>query len=106
MRTSLIATTLSLSITLLSGCSEWFNPEKAVFEKYNQRLANVLDVSESALDPSPAITIPDKRELFQELPRLSLGLLESYQLRQCGLFNLIAEKKLAARESARRFLRF
>ncbi|WP_045398555.1 DUF3080 domain-containing protein [Vibrio campbellii] len=92
MRTSLIATTLSLSITLLSGCNEWFNPEKAVFEKYNQRLANVLDVSESALEPSPAITIPDKRELFQELPRLSLGLLESYQLRQCGLFNLIAEK--------------
>nr|WP_239032763.1 DUF3080 domain-containing protein [Vibrio sp. MMG023] len=78
--------------TLLSGCNDWFNPEKAVFEKYNQRLANVLDTSESELEASPAVTIPDKRELFQELPRLSLGLLESYQLRQCGLFNLLAEK--------------
>ncbi|ELH7812264.1 DUF3080 domain-containing protein [Vibrio harveyi] len=92
MRSSLVATVLLLTTTLLCGCNEWFNPEKAVFEKYNQRLANVLDVSESQLEASPAVTIPDKRELFQELPRLSLGLLESYQLRQCGLFNLLAEK--------------
>ncbi|WP_447475022.1 DUF3080 domain-containing protein [Vibrio harveyi] len=92
MRSSLVATVLLLTTTLLGGCNEWFNPEKAVFEKYNQRLANVLDVSESQLEASPAVTIPDKRELFQELPRLSLGLLESYQLRQCGLFNLLAEK--------------
>ncbi|ELC3159408.1 DUF3080 domain-containing protein [Vibrio harveyi] len=92
MRSSLVATVLLLTTTLLVGCNEWFNPEKAVFEKYNQRLANVLDVSESQLEASPAVTIPDKRELFQELPRLSLGLLESYQLRQCGLFNLLAEK--------------
>jgi hypothetical protein len=92
VRSSLVATALLLSTSLLTGCNEWFNPEKAVFEKYNQRLANVLDTSESELEASPAVTIPDKRELFQELPRLSLGLLESYQLRQCGLFNLLAEK--------------
>ncbi|MCF6453549.1 DUF3080 domain-containing protein [Vibrio sp. MMG022] len=92
VRSSLVAAALVLLTTLLSGCNDWFNPEKAVFEKYNQRLANVLDTSESELEASPAVTIPDKRELFQELPRLSLGLLESYQLRQCGLFNLLAEK--------------
>ncbi|WP_199481536.1 DUF3080 family protein [Vibrio owensii] len=92
MRNSLVATALLLSTSLLTGCNEWFNPEKAVFEKYNQRLANVLDTSESELEASPAVTVPEKRELFQELPRLSLGLLESYQLRQCGLFNLLAEK--------------
>lgn len=92
MRNSLVATALLLSTSLLTGCNEWFNPEKAIFEKYNQRLANVLDTSESELEASPAVTIPEKRELFQELPRLSLGLLESYQLRQCGLFNLLAEK--------------
>ncbi|WP_038872692.1 DUF3080 domain-containing protein [Vibrio jasicida] len=92
VRSSLVAAALVLPTTLLSGCNDWFNPEKAVFEKYNQRLANVLDTSESELEASPAVTIPDKRELFQELPRLSLGLLESYQLRQCGLFNLLAEK--------------
>jgi hypothetical protein len=92
VRSPLVAAALVLPTTLLSGCNDWFNPEKAVFEKYNQRLANVLDTSESELEASPAVTIPDKRELFQELPRLSLGLLESYQLRQCGLFNLLAEK--------------
>lgn len=92
MRNSLVATALLLSTSLLTGCNEWFTPEKAVFEKYNQRLANVLDTSESDLEASPAVTVPEKRELFQELPRLSLGLLESYQLRQCGLFNLLAEK--------------
>ncbi|MCX2789476.1 DUF3080 domain-containing protein [Vibrio sp. Sgm 5] len=92
VRSSLVAAALVLPTTLLSGCNDWFNPEKAVFEKYNQRLANVLNTSESELEASPAVTIPDKRELFQELPRLSLGLLESYQLRQCGLFNLLAEK--------------
>ncbi|WP_045404375.1 DUF3080 domain-containing protein [Vibrio jasicida] len=92
VRSSLVAAALVLPTTLLSGCNDWFNSEKAVFEKYNQRLANVLDTSESELEASPAVTIPDKRELFQELPRLSLGLLESYQLRQCGLFNLLAEK--------------
>ncbi|GLR03820.1 hypothetical protein GCM10007906_14070 [Vibrio hyugaensis] len=92
MRKRVIASAVLLSTSLLSGCNKWFAPEKAVFEKYNQRLANVLDVSASDVNDPPSITIPDKRELLQELPRLSLGLLESYQLRQCGLFNLLAEK--------------
>ncbi|MGR5320982.1 DUF3080 domain-containing protein [Vibrio sp. DNB22_19_1] len=80
------------SIILLSGCSEWLTPEKAVFQKYHQRLATVLEVSASTIEKSAAVTIPDKRVLFHDLPRVSLGLLESYQLRQCGLFNLIAQK--------------
>ncbi|YCO05178.1 DUF3080 domain-containing protein [Vibrio sp. VNB-15] len=92
MRKWVIASAVILSTTLLSGCDKWFNPEKDVFEKYNQRLANVLDVASSDVGQAPSVTIPDKRALFQELPRLSLGLLESYQLRQCGLFNLLAEK--------------
>ncbi len=84
--------TLLLSIILLSGCTDLFNPEQALMDKYHQRLANVLDVSGTEITPLPAITIPPRRELFQPLPRLTLGLLESYQLRQCGLFNLLADK--------------
>ncbi len=84
--------TLLLSILFLSGCGELFTPEQAMLEKYHQRLANVLGVSSSKIAPLPAISISPKRDLFQSLPRLSLGLLESYQLRQCGLFNLIANK--------------
>ncbi|MGY0616036.1 DUF3080 domain-containing protein [Vibrio sp. FJH11] len=84
--------TFLFSILLLSGCSEYCNPEQALLDKYHQRLANVLDVSTLEIAPQPAISIPSRRDLFQPLPRLSLGLLESYQLRQCGLFNLLAEK--------------
>ncbi|MGP8304959.1 DUF3080 domain-containing protein [Vibrio sp. YIC-376] len=80
------------SIFLLSGCSEYFNPEQALLDKYHQRLANVLDVSTLEIAPKSAISIPSRRDLFQSLPRLSLGLLESYRLRQCGLFNLLADK--------------
>ncbi len=83
---------LLLSIILLSGCDQLFNPEQAMMEKYHQRLANVLNVSVADITPIPAIKIPSRRDLFQSLPRLSLGLLESYQLRQCGLFNLLANK--------------
>ncbi|MDV6251001.1 DUF3080 domain-containing protein [Vibrio sp. EA2] len=83
---------LVFSIILLTGCNDWFNPEQAMLEKYHQRLANVMDVSGAEIEPLPAITLPPRRELFHSLPRLTLGLLESYQLRQCGLFNLLAEK--------------
>ncbi|MBR9874346.1 MAG: DUF3080 domain-containing protein [Vibrionaceae bacterium] len=84
--------TLLFSTILLSGCTDLFNPEQALLEKYHQRLANVMDVSIAEIEPLPAITIPPRRELFLSLPRLTLGLLESYQLRQCGLFNLLANK--------------
>ncbi len=66
MRSSLVATVLLLTTILLGGCNEWFNPEKAVFEKYNQRLANVLDVSESQLEASPAVTISLIKESYSK----------------------------------------
>ncbi|MBR9787641.1 MAG: DUF3080 domain-containing protein [Vibrionaceae bacterium] len=84
--------TLLLTIILLTGCNDLFNPEQALLEKYHQRLANVMDVSRAEIEPLPAITMPPRRDLFHPLPRLTLGLLESYQLRQCGLFNLLADK--------------
>ncbi|MEZ9563145.1 DUF3080 domain-containing protein, partial [Vibrio splendidus] len=37
-------------------------------------------------------SLPRKRELLLDVPSLSIGLIDSYQLRQCGLFNLIAER--------------
>ncbi len=83
--------TLLFFTLFIAGC-DLIPPEQAMMEKYHQRLANVLDVSTTKIAPPPAIIIPRRRELFQPLPRLSLGLLESYQLRQCGLFNLLADK--------------
>ena len=79
-------------ILILNGCDNWFNPENAMFDKYHQRVANVLEVPAIPIELQSTVTIPAKRVLFEPLPRLSIGLLESYQLRQCGLFNLLAEK--------------
>lgn len=84
--------TLLFFISLVTGCSDLLNPEQAMMEKYHERLANVLGVSSAEITPLPPVTIPARRDFFQPLPRLSLGLLESYQLRQCGLFNLVAAK--------------
>lgn len=92
MKASLTTTVFAILTLWLSGCDYWQQPERRLFEKYNQRLANVLEVAPTTTTESPPITIPDKRSLFHELPRLSLGLLESYQLRECGLFHLLAEK--------------
>ncbi len=81
--------TLSLSL-LLMGCLEADGGD--LLEDYQQRLANVLDVSTQEPHASVYLSVPDKRDLAIEIPRVSLGLLESYGLRECGLFNLIAEK--------------
>ncbi|MDG2560683.1 DUF3080 family protein, partial [Vibrio parahaemolyticus] len=68
-------------ILILNGCDNWFNPENAMFDKYHQRVANVLDVPAIPIELQSTVTIPAKRVLFEPLPRLSIGLLESYQLR-------------------------
>ncbi|AUI87379.1 hypothetical protein BS333_06140 [Vibrio azureus] len=83
---------LLLVIIFLSGCDSSSTAKERDFEKYHQRLSNVLEVPYSSIDEPSAVTIPPKRSLYQPLPRLSLGLLESYQLRQCGLFDLVAQK--------------
>ncbi|WP_196387188.1 DUF3080 family protein [Vibrio cidicii] len=62
------------------------------FVTYAGRLANVLEVDAPTPPTSFAITLEDKRQLYSELPRLSLGLLDSYELRDCGLFQIVAEK--------------
>ncbi|PNQ54254.1 DUF3080 domain-containing protein [Vibrio agarivorans] len=79
-------------VIFLVGCDLQNSSQEKVFGKYHQRLTNILEVSYSSVDASSPVTIPSKRSLFQTLPRLSLGLLESFQLRECGLFDLVAQK--------------
>ncbi len=40
-------------LALLSGCNGWTKPERAIFEKYHQRLASVLDVPLESLTRFP-----------------------------------------------------
>lgn len=80
---------VSFSISTL-GC--WSDETPAdIFDDYLTRVARVQN--EKPLNGEFEFdNLPRKRELFLTIPSVSLGLLDSYQLRQCGLFNLIAEK--------------
>ncbi len=55
-------------ILILNGCDNWFNPENAMFDKYHQRVANVLEVPAIPITLQSTVTIPAKRVLFEPLP--------------------------------------
>ncbi|MFM2590559.1 DUF3080 domain-containing protein [Vibrio sp. TBV020] len=79
---------ISLTFILIGCKSE--SPSR-FFETYSERVANVLDTPDITQDVS-ITQLPRKRELYLTIPPITLGLLDSYQLRQCGLFQLIAER--------------
>ncbi|MFA0552114.1 DUF3080 domain-containing protein [Vibrio lentus] len=74
---------------VLTGCFD--DSPQNYFDDYQTKIANVQDADEIREDWELE-SFPRKRELFIEVPSLSIGLIDSYQLRQCGLFNLIAER--------------
>ncbi|NLS12661.1 DUF3080 domain-containing protein [Vibrio sp. SM6] len=76
----------------LSSCLPFQSEEETRFERYATRLANVFDIKAPATPPLISIKAPSVRDVQITIPRLTLGLLDSYELRHCGLFQLIAEK--------------
>ncbi|CAK1703211.1 DUF3080 domain-containing protein [Vibrio crassostreae] len=62
-----------------------------LFDDYQTKIARVQDADEIK-ENWEFESLPRKRELSLDVPSLSIGLIDSYQLRQCGLFNLIAER--------------
>ncbi|PSW63593.1 DUF3080 domain-containing protein [Photobacterium kishitanii] len=75
---------------LLTSCKK--NTTEVLLDTYQQRLANVLDINPAE---TPALTLPiypGTRLLKQPIPDIRMGLLNAYELRQCGLFQLIAER--------------
>lgn len=90
-RTALIsAISLLLLCLSLFGCER--NTAENSLQTYNERLANVLDVSPSQEPETDIPAFPDTRELLQPNDDIRIGLLDAYELRKCGLFNLIAER--------------
>lgn len=79
-----------VSLISLSGCMT-DNPSDD-FVQYLTRVARVQDAPQVEIQAVNDYQLPRKRDLRIEIPNLSIGLLDSYQLRQCGLFNLIAER--------------
>ncbi|WP_341663412.1 DUF3080 domain-containing protein [Vibrio sp.] len=61
-------------------------------ETYIARIASIQDRPAFNLPKSKNITLPSKRALFINIPTISIGLLDSYELRKCGLFSLVAER--------------
>ena len=85
----LVRSTLLCLTMVLTGCFD--DSPQNYFDDYQTKIANVQDADEIQGDWELE-SLPRKRELFIEVPSLSIGLIDSYQLRQCGLFNLIAER--------------
>lgn len=76
----------------IAGCNWFKNPIDDKFDTYLTRIANVQDSQAFQFEPNINIIIPDKRQLAIAIPTTTIGLLDSYELRKCDLFNLIAER--------------
>ncbi|MFA0280689.1 DUF3080 domain-containing protein [Vibrio sp. 10N.222.55.F12] len=81
--------TLFCLTVMLTGC--FSNGPGDLFDDYQTKVARVQDAEELKEDWEFE-SLPRKRELLLDVPSLSIGLIDSYQLRQCRLFNLIAER--------------
>ncbi|QPK04722.1 DUF3080 domain-containing protein [Vibrio kanaloae] len=81
--------TLFCLAVMLAGC--FSDGPGDLFDDYQTKIARVQDAEELKEDWEFE-SLPRKRELLLDVPTLSIGLIDSYQLRQCGLFNLIAER--------------
>lgn len=63
-----------------------------MFSDYLDRIANVQQQKALALPDNTVVELPAIRQLTMEIEPITLGLIDSYELRKCGLFNAIAEK--------------
>jgi hypothetical protein len=86
------STFVLLSFFILSACDWRSNPIDSMFDTYIERIANVQDEPPMPLEANQNIILPPKRELYTDVAPITLGLLDSYELRKCDLFNLIADK--------------
>ncbi|WBA12817.1 DUF3080 domain-containing protein [Salinivibrio kushneri] len=93
---------LVISLAALAGCQS-DDPAKDMMADYYQRLGNVLDAPTPDFTAPELPTLPRKRDLVQPLEELRMGVLDAYELRQCGLFNLIAERNSSLGKVADRF---
>tara|TARA_Y100001956_G_C4104754_1_gene179393 strand:+ start:260 stop:1240 length:981 start_codon:yes stop_codon:yes gene_type:complete len=81
-----------LPVLWIAGCDWSSNPVDAGFSTYLQRIAYTQEESAAKLSANENIVLPDQRKLITNIPSVSIGLLDSYELRKCDLFHLIAEK--------------
>lgn len=79
-----------LWLILLGGCSP---AAESIFDDYHSRLARILPLPASAINPIAALpALPAVREVQQQLPDLRLDLLDLVAIRHCGLQPLVASR--------------
>lgn len=83
--------TVAMLLLSLTGCFG-DDPAIAQFQTYQQRLANVVETDPLPLSDAISIALPRKRDLLLPLADIRMGLLDAYELRECGLFQLIADR--------------
>ncbi|RWX57070.1 DUF3080 domain-containing protein [Photobacterium chitinilyticum] len=86
----LLVVILVFTFLALIGCED--NSAEDSLKTYNERLANVLDVSPSQAPDTDIPQLAKTRELALPIEDIRIGLLDAYELRKCGLFQLIAER--------------
>lgn len=87
-RSVIVWTTASIA---LSGCFQSESMTEA-FADYQRKVASVQERPLLAPPETPLVLLPSKRDMIQDIPVTMLGIVDTYQLRQCHLFGLIAER--------------
>ncbi|GLT19913.1 hypothetical protein GCM10007938_36960 [Vibrio zhanjiangensis] len=81
-----------LSAAMLMSCDFYQDTFDQTVATYISRIANIQDRPTVAVPQNKPVTLPNKRTLLIEIPAVNIGFLDSYELRKCGLFSLIAQR--------------
>ncbi len=83
-------TPVTLSL-LLTACIPAGDTQD-VFQEYQNRVANITESELLPADDSEPPALPRKRSLTLPVEDIRVGLLDAYELHECGLFQHIAER--------------
>ncbi|ALS98400.1 DUF3080 family protein [Lacimicrobium alkaliphilum] len=81
-----------ITTMILSGCSFQADINDTTGE-YSQRLASVLDHPGAELADMPPLPVPPKQQTSKDTLQISIK--DFYQLRDCSLYSLVAERNTA-----------
>ncbi len=79
-------------MSVLAGCDNSNPSLESDFSTYLTRIANVQQAERLSNPQMLSQTLPDKRNIELTITPRTLGLLDSYELRKCQLFQLIAQR--------------
>lgn len=102
-----VKTALLLGVigVIVTGC-QWQPTVKDDVQEYRARLARVLDVEFPAPAPAISLSLPANTVLTRPVERINVNLRDFYQLQQCKLGTLVAQRNTALGKTAQSSQRF